>query len=249
MICSTPSWQAPPEHNSLELDEVHVWRASLDQDSACVGSLYETLTVDERSRAERYYFEKDRKHFIVARGVLREILSRHIGIDPSQLRFTYNEYGKPALVASQEGEGLRFNVSHSGGFALFAFTRRMEIGVDIEEIRMDFASDEIARQFFSPKEVRALATVPDPLRVEAFFNCWTRKEAYIKARGLGLSLPLDGFEVSLLPGQKATLLSTRPNPDEALRWSMCELRPGRGFAAAVAVEGHEWRLKCWQWTK
>jgi len=126
-------------------------------------------------------------------------------------------------------------------------TYRRAIGVDLERIRRQPAEEQIAERFFSPREVEALHALPVSMREDAFFTCWTRKEAYVKATGDGLSLPLDQFEVSLTPGEPATLLNTRWDPNEACLWSLRELIPGPGFVGAIAVKGHGWRLACWQW--
>jgi 4'-phosphopantetheinyl transferase len=240
-------WGPAPETLMLGRDEVHVWRASLDQTASRVQNYLRTLTPDERRRAARFYFARDRDHFIVARGVLRAILSSYLNRDPGQLRFCYNPQGKPYLPRESGGDWLRFNLSHSHGLALLAVTRDREIGVDVEHIRSGLADEQMAERFFSPQEVAQLRALPPARQAEAFFNCWTRKEAYIKAQGVGLSLPLDQFDVSLVPGEPAALLSTRGDPHEASRWSLRELMPGSGYIAALAVKGHDWRLTCWQW--
>ena len=242
-----PSWYPPPVPLTLGNNEVHVWCASLDLPASQVQSLQNTLVIEELRRAERYYFQKDRKHFIVARGVLRDILGRYLKIEPGQLRFCHNPYGKPGLAGETGGETLCFNVSHSHGLALYAITRDRAVGVDVEFIRPDLATEDIAERFFSPREVAVLRTLPANIQPEAFFNCWTRKEAYIKAKGKGLSIPLDQFDVSLAPGEPATLLSVNGESKEASRWSLQELDVGSGYAAALAAEGHDWQLKCWQW--
>jgi 4'-phosphopantetheinyl transferase len=236
------SWCAPPDALTLGSNEVHVWRAALDQTSSEVRAFHDLLTTDEQHRADRFYFPKDREHFVVARGALRRILGRYLDTDPKHLRFSYTAFGKPALTDATGGKELRFNVSHSKGMALYAITRGRDLGVDVELLREDFEGLEIAHHFFSRREVATLNALPDELRTRAFFNCWTRKEAYIKARGEGLSLPLDRFDVSLVPGEPAALLRTRHNPQEASRWDLQELFPGRGYVAAIAVEGCEWRL-------
>ncbi len=247
-IGSVISWHPPLNHPMLGRDEVHVWRVCLDPDASYVTSLRQTLSADERARAGRFYFEKDREHFIVARGLLRVILSRYLDIEPSQLRFCYSPFGKPSLVTTSDQKTLSFNVSHSCGLALYAVTRDRKIGIDLERIRTDFACEQIAERFFSPREKAMLrALQAEKAKHRAFFNCWTRKEAYIKARGEGLSLPLDQFDVSLAPGEPATLLNVRGDPLEASRWSLQELFPGPGYVAALAVEGHGWRLACWEW--
>ncbi len=242
-----PSWPPPPAHLTLAEDEVHVWRAHLDLAPAQVRELLRTLTPDERARARRFRFRRDRDRFIVARGVLRAILGRYLGVDPGRLRFRYSPYGKPALADEFEDEGIRFNLAHSQGIALYAVSRGRDVGVDVEYVRADLADERIAERFFSPREVAMLRAVPAEQRREAFFHCWTRKEAYVKARGEGLSLPLDQFDVSLAPGEPAALLSTPGDPPEVTRWSLRALDPGPGYIAALAVEGNGWRLRCWQW--
>jgi len=240
-------WRHPPESLALADDDVHVWRASLYLAAGHIRDLQRTLAADERRRADRFYFQKDRDRFIAAHGVLRDVLSRYLNVEPSRLRFCYSPYGKPALTGEFGGERLRFNMTHSHGLALYALTRGREIGIDLEYVRADFADEQIAERFFSPQEVAVFRALPADVQIAAFFNCWTRKEAYIKARGEGLSLPLDQFDVSLSPGEPAALMSTSADPQEASRWSLQELSPGPGYVAALAVEGHSWRLKCWQW--
>jgi len=242
-----PPWRSPPETLVLASDEVHVWRAALEQPPPRVQSFRRNLAADERARAERFYFERDREHFIVARGVLRAILGGYLNRAPECLSFCYSSHGKPALAGEFEGDAIRFSVSHSGGVALYAVTRGREVGIDLERIRSDLAVKEIAERFFSPREVATLRELPTEAQREAFFRCWTRKEAYIKARGEGLSLPLDQFDVSLAPGEPAAVLGTQHDSSEASRWSLQELTPAPGFVAALAVAGHGWSLTCWQW--
>ena len=165
--------------------------------------------------------------------------------DPQYLRFTYGPRGKPALATDMGAVSLRFNVSHSHGLALYAMTRGRELGVDVERIRPEIVQEQVAERFFSPREVTTLRALPVPLQATAFFACWTRKEAYIKATGEGLALPLDQFDVSLAPGEPAALLRTAWDPQEAPRWTMQDLDPAPGYRAAVAVAGHDWRLTCW----
>ena len=243
----TPPWCSPPEALLLGRDDVHVWRATLDETPSRIDSFLRTLAADERTRAERFYFPRDRERFIVARGVLRAILALYSNRAPECVSFSDGPHGKPAL-ASESGEAaIRFNVSHSYGVALYAVTRDREVGIDVELIRSDLKVEQIAARFFSRHEIATLRALPADLQEAAFFRCWTRKEAYIKATGAGLSLPLDQFEVSLTPGEPAALLSTQRDPNEAQRWSLQELTPAPGYAAALAVEGHGWCLACWDW--
>lgn len=244
------SWPPPPDQPSLGATDVHVWRASLETPAHVVACLRELLSPDEHARADRFHFAIDRQHFIVARGYLRKILARYIGIGPAGIRFSYAENGKPRL-ASPIGQTqlLNFNLAHSGGLALYAFTRIGEIGIDLEHVRPDFTGEDTARRFFSTNEVTCLSKLPESARHEAFFNCWTRKEAFIKAIGIGLSLPLDQFDVTLAPAEPAALLRTRWDESEAARWSLKSIDIGPGYVAAVAVGGDNSQLTCWEFDK
>jgi len=242
-------WSCPPETVTPSVDEVHVWRSSLRLEATGAERLWQTLCEEERLRAERFHFQKDKEAFIAGRGALRVILGRYLNAPPADLRFRYSLYGKPSLT-SEHGKGeLRFNVSHSAGLALYAVTVSREIGIDIEYIRDHLTYLQIAKRFFSPQEIAMLASLPEHSQRTAFFNCWTRKEAYIKARGEGLSLLLDKFEVSLAPGVPAALLSASGDTREVSRWTLQELTPGPGYVAALAVEGKGWRARCWQWSE
>ena len=240
-------WLVPPERLILGSNAVHVWRVNLDQSPSQIALFQNNLDDDERSRADRFYFSRDRERFIVARGILRAILGRYSNRPPDSLSFSYSTHGKPALASESDADAIRFNLSHSHGKALYAVSRGREVGVDLEFIRGDLEAEQIAQQYFSHSEIVALRALPTSLQKYAFFLCWTRKEAYIKARGEGLSMPLDQFDVSLIPGEPAALLSTKPDSDEARRWSLQNLTPASGCAAAVATEGRDWTLSCWQW--
>ncbi len=244
----SPSWDSPPKTLRLPSNAVHVWRASLVVPVSYLRTLEGTLTADECARAERFYFQEHRERFIAGRGLLRNILSRYLDSEPGQLRFRYNSYGKPALTAETGAEGFCFNLSHSYDTALYAVTHGREIGVDIERFRPDVEVEKLAERFFSPREAAVLRALPEDLRKEGFFNCWTRKEAYIKAEGEGMSIPLSAFDVSLTPGEPAALLRSQNSPQETSRWSLQALDPKPGYAAALAVKGHDWELTCWQWS-
>jgi 4'-phosphopantetheinyl transferase len=247
MNVSQPLWLEAPERPHLADGEVHVWRACLRQDQGTLLACWESLSADERERAGRFHFRRDREHFVTARGVLRDLLGRYTGVEPRLLRFSYDRYGKPALSGGAGGAPLHFNVSHSNGLALYAVTRGCEVGIDLEFVREDFATLEIAERFFSAREVSALRALPRGERARAFFDCWARKEAYVKARGEGLSYPLALFTVSLTPGEPAALLSTEDDPREAARWSLIELFPGEGYRAALAVKGARASLRYCRW--
>jgi 4'-phosphopantetheinyl transferase len=240
------SWEPAPVEPRAQPDEVHVWRATLTKTASEVESFRRLLTSDEQQRAGNFYFERDRAHFIVARGILRKILGLYLRRSPDSLRFSYSPFGKPDLEEAVGFETPRFNLTHAGVVALYAVTRGRAVGIDVEHVRADIECEEIAGHFFSQGEVETLRALPPDLRTRAFFNCWTRKEAYIKARGEGLSLPLDEFEVSLSPGEPAALLSAS-DPQEVARWSLRELTLAPEYVAALAVEGSDWRLRCWDY--
>jgi 4'-phosphopantetheinyl transferase len=228
---------------TLGTDEVHVWLAKLDDHQA--ERFRPLLTEDEIARADRFHFAKDRNHFVVARGWLRKLLARYLRSFPNELRFDYAEKGKPSLAADQ-ANAINFNLAHSHGLAIFALSRGREIGVDLEFIRDDVEHQKIAERFFSRHEIDKLHALPIELRKQAFFTCWTRKEAYIKARGEGLSMPLDQFDVSLAPGEAAALLRNDKEPDEVRRWTMQSVAVPDGFVAALVAEGDNWRQKSFE---
>lgn len=241
-------WLAPPANLTLSSNEVHVWRAALDQPALLVRNLAQILSTDEYNRAQRFHFERHKRRFTVGRGVLRTILGWYLDIEPSQLEFSYGPQGKPYLAKQFGDQTLQFNLTHSHELALFAFTLDREIGVDLEFIRPMLDLEAVATRFFSTKENADLARIPTSQKGEAFFTCWTRKEAYIKARGEGLSMPLDEFDVSLSPGEPATLINVRIDPQEVTRWSLQALDPAPGYVGALMVEGRKWDLSCWQWS-
>jgi 4'-phosphopantetheinyl transferase len=227
----------------LPRGEIHVWSARL----ACAGPLVEhlaaTLSVDETARANRFVFARDRRAFIVARGILRQLLAGYLHRAPADLQFAYHPRGKPFLVPPFQHTPLEFNIAHSHGLALLAFCLGSAVGVDVEFVRSDFASEEIAERYFAPQEVAELRSLPPAQRQEGFFSGWTRKEAYIKARGDGLQIPLASFRVSLTPSQPAVLESADNG-----RWSLHTLCPAQDFAGALVAEGKDWRVRCWNWT-
>jgi 4'-phosphopantetheinyl transferase len=230
---------------SLPENEVQLWRVDLEAIRADESLWQEILSTDEKNRAARFHFPADRQRFVAARAHLRKILGAYLDTDPTSLNFSYSTKDKPSLTGAHAASGITFNVSHSGGIALYAFNLRREVGVDVEHIRRDFDVEPLARRFFSAREWEQLAAWPKLERVDAFFRCWTRKEAYIKATGDGLSLPLSQFDVSMDSGEKSALLATRPDAGEAERWFLREVPGGLGYCAALCVRGHDWILRHW----
>lgn len=224
---------APPE---FPRSDIHIWRLPLNSAYMPTQALWSVLDQDERSRAERFHFERDRLRFVTAHGLVRCVLGWYLQETPQSLRFNYGPSGKPALAARCASD-MCFNLSHTSDVALLGLARRREIGIDIELVRPGLAQDRIAERFFAPAEVRELRAIPVADQDQAFFACWTRKEAYIKARGDGLSLALDQFQVSLAPGEPPRLVRGYDSGREAQRWSMFDLGLRPNYCAALVVEG------------
>jgi 4'-phosphopantetheinyl transferase len=235
-------WALNSEHFEFEDQEIHVWRAYLDGEEIGLHRFEETLARDEKARANRFVFPQDRNRYVAARGALRELLGRYLNRSPTELEFDYTSKGKPSLRAALNERSIQFNVAHSRGLALLAFALGRNLGIDVEFVRPEFPADEIAERYFSPKEVMELRTLPRSLRAEGFYLCWTRKEAYIKATGEGLHVPLESFSVSLTPGRPERLESV-----DSSRWSMRSLYPDPLYAGALVAEGQHWRLRQWSW--
>jgi 4'-phosphopantetheinyl transferase len=233
-------WQALSTAPDLAADEVHVWRAALDVTDERVEVLTTFLNAAECERAERLVHDVHRQRFVVARGTMRHLIGQYLGVEPGAVEFNYGEYGKPFV----EGEGLRFNISHSHELAFYAVAHEREVGIDVEHPRPKVAHDKIAERFFALEEIEALSELPEVERLAAFYNIWTRKEAYLKARGDGITAGLDTFSVSL--GEKAELLRSDEGRAEVARWRLRALAPGSDYVAALCAEG-AWQLRCFSW--
>lgn len=250
-------WPVGPSAPSLPALAVHVWCASLDLPDPLVQSLAALLSEDELARGRTYRFARDRRRWLVRRGLLRRLLGRYLNQAPAEVRFVYGPRGKPALATP---EPVAFNLSHSGDVALFAFSAgsAIRLGVDLELIRSDLAHMALAQRYFSPAEQAALQALPKSQQLAAFFRCWTRKEAFVKALGEGLSVPLDSFDVSLAAstgvglgspasGSESLLLAWRHPEAGQTSCTLLDLEPAPGFAAALAVIGAgSCRVECWQ---
>jgi 4'-phosphopantetheinyl transferase len=227
-------------------DVAHVWSIRLDGADVARERLVTILDEAERQRTARFRFARDADRFVVAHGAVRTILAAYLRCEPAEVTFVTGPHGKPTM-APRLARHVDFNLSHSDALALCAVTRDRRVGVDVEKIRNDFAIDDIARAYFSAAERAALMRLAAPLRTAAFFSCWTRKEAYIKARGDGLSVPLDCFDVAVAPDAPAALLATRPDPDEARQWSLVDLDVDPRYAAALVIEGQAPRIVPFEW--
>lgn len=222
-------------------NELHVWRASLDLALTALQKLESKLNTEEKARAERFLVPLARQRFIAARGILRELLARYLGLEPGEIALSYGPQGKPSLAPGHQSR-ICFNVSHSGNKGMLVFANDAEVGVDVEQVRQDFKGMEIASRFFSEQEIAELTELPEGMASERFFDCWTKKEAYVKAHGQGLSVPLRSFTVRL--GKEHQTIE-----DEAgKRWGCYRVEAGTGFAGAVVAAGENWKLKSWEWS-
>ena len=240
-MTTASNWSSPPAGVTLNRREIHLWRAHLDTDRTTIQFWKAALAQDELERAQRFAFPRDRDRFIAGRGILRAILGRYMCKPPGSIEFVYDPHGKPRLSLSQSDPPIRFNLSHSHGLALYAFSCDREIGIDIEAIRSEGSEEGIAEHFFSSKELTEFRLLAAEQRTLGFFLCWTRKEAYVKALGAGLVAPLDNFSVSLTPGSPDRLLSA-----DSDSWMLRSFEPEVGYAGAVVAQGKDWTLCFWE---
>jgi 4'-phosphopantetheinyl transferase len=239
------NWPKPPAAWALGRDEVHVWQFSLRTEADQLASLLATLDQDERTKAERRHDPISRMHHIAAHGVLRSILGAYLNVSPKELVFRHGPHGKPDLTTP--GIGLQFNLSHSHGRALLAVSKDRQVGVDLEYLRPEIKALALARRFFTTSEVDQLAALPEPERTRAFFTVWTCKEALVKAQGKGIIHESKTIEVNIRPDQPTDVLRNAYELG-GLRWNLRSLPDIDDYAAAVAVEGSDWTLHCWQWS-
>jgi 4'-phosphopantetheinyl transferase len=238
-------WYPAPASDISPDEAVHIWRIELNSADAVRVQLAQLLNEEETRRANRFHFEKDRHHFTVARGRLRQILSRYTGTEPHLIPFVYNDYGKPFLRDSEKGP--YFNLSHSKDMGLIAISYHHQVGVDIEYMQLRDATFKIANRFFSEHEISELRGLPAEDQLQGFFNCWTRKEAYIKGKGKGLAIPLGSFSITLTPGAPVRLLNDDNDADAVKQWSFSAINAVGTYAAAVAVKSPTHSLKCWDY--
>ena len=233
-----PSYQPPPDGmTELDAESVHVWRVELSRPQGALQELRALLSLDERERADRFRFDRDRDRFTVARATLRSLIGRYLGREPASLSFEYLDHGKPALADGQSRDGLAFNVSHSADLALIAFARQRDAGIDVEAIRPDRELLGIASRFFCPREVECLEAAGGDALSDLFFAFWTRKEAYLKARGVGLAGSLQAIDVSRATGEdRIDLQVAEPSGDDRRSWCLVDLPVDDGFRAALCAE-------------
>jgi 4'-phosphopantetheinyl transferase len=221
-------------------NEVHIWLVQTNDESISLGDFKDLLSSVEQDRASKFKFETDRRRYIIAHAALRSILSIYVNSPARELQFASGPYGKPKLASIHDAKKIAFNLSHSNEVALIAITQGREIGVDVEWVRKDFAFDEVAERFFTSREVAALRALPLHLQREAFYKCWTSKEAFLKAKGTGLSGQLDEVEM-VLTDDVVRIKGTVPN------LSLIDLTVDGGYVAALVVDGVEPRLTYYAW--
>jgi 4'-phosphopantetheinyl transferase len=240
-------WGFPPAGLTLFDNTIHVWLAWLDTAVPDLGSVASMLSPDELQRAERLRSNQDRRRFIVRRAFLRAILARYLGERPEVVSFCYGPHGKPQVLEPHHQRSLHFSLSQSHELALYAVGRDRRIGVDVERLWRIPEIGQLVRQTFSPHEQAVFGSLAPGQREEAFFSGWTRKEAYVKACGKGLSQQLNRISVTLLPEEPTRLLTIDGDRREAERLSLRALPLPSGYVGALVVEGHDWRLSCWRY--
>jgi 4'-phosphopantetheinyl transferase len=240
-------WLAAPEDCPLAPGEIHVWTASLDPGRDEILRYAASLSTGEEARAARFHFERDRNRFIAGRGILRSVLARYLDTEPAQVVFNYGPHGKPALIAPRTDRPLFFNLAHSEGLLLLAATRDCEAGVDVEKMRRFSDMEAVARRILSARQFSQFQELPEPERVPAFFRLWTRKEAWLKAVGAGMSGMLDQIEVTFVKGESPRIIRLPQTAERAGQWTLSDLSPAADFVGALAVPLRDFQLRQWQW--
>jgi 4'-phosphopantetheinyl transferase len=245
MVTLASFWDLPPLNLELSDQEIHVWCAGLDQPEAVIQQFALLLSEDERSRSQRFRFDQHRQRFIVARGVLRSLLSKYLKVAPAEIQFCYGQHGKPALSQAFAHYSLYFNLSHSQELGLYAFAHHTPLGVDVEYCSPCVDIDSIVNRYFSLQERVVFSSLSLEQRQLAFFTAWTGKEAYLKAIGSGLTIPLSQIEVSLHPELPLKLLSVAGDSTNASCWLLQSFQPTSDYQAAIAIQGNHWKMRWW----
>jgi 4'-phosphopantetheinyl transferase len=231
-------WQVPGNFPELDHGQLHVWSGIYNEADQYSGR---TLARDEQERSEKFRFANDRGMFLYSHSLLRRLLARYACLLPEEIEFGYTKFGKPYLQQRPGSERIDFNLSHSGKVVLIGVTKNLPVGVDVEKIKPLADMSQIAARYFSDSEQSDLSTLSGAARTAAFYHCWTRKEAVIKASGEGLSMPLDTFRVSLLPGEPARLIKSADDR----KWMLQDLSPADGYAAAAAAPVESIEISCY----
>lgn len=241
-------WIKTFEIPRLPRSEIHLWRVNLDRPTTEVSQLEKLMSAAEQEQAAQFHFTRDQSRFIVRHAVRRQLLSKHLGIAPTALKIDSGILQKPKIAAQLNPQGLRFNCSHSGDWALIALARELEVGVDLEQHQPLPDAAELAQSFFSDLEINELGRLPKSLQLRGFFDCWTRKEAFVKAIGLGLSFPLNHFSVTLAPDRPAMLLEVTGDPHAMEKWSMLSPDFLANHSTALVFDKAALDVKFFEWS-
>ena len=244
----SPEWNVPERLMPPGQMEIHIWRIKLDLPPEEVARLEKQLSTEECERCRRFRFATDQRRFIIRRAALRRLLAAGLKIVPEAVQFKPGAHGKPVVCEETDACDLQFNCSHSGDWALIAIARGIELGVDLEQHKDLPDAGDLATRFFSASEIRELAGLPPSQKTVGFFNCWTRKEAFVKAIGLGLSFPLGCFSVSLATDKPATIVSVPAECGAINQWSMTHLGVCPDYSAAIVFAGENPRMKFFEWS-
>jgi 4'-phosphopantetheinyl transferase len=247
---SNASWIEWPGCNGLgdNPGAVHVFRIALPAAGTIVPATFPELSPDEIRRAERYVVEAPRRQFVATRVAVRRLLGEWLSVDPRDVAFEFAQFGKPRVAAAQNRDGLVFNVTHSGSWAVIAIGWQRSLGVDVETFDPRLNRDGLAGRFFSLDEQSQLAALPEPLRVAAFYRIWTTKEAYLKATGLGMSQPLDSFSVRADPQSPPAVLWASGDDADPARWHGTAFSPGEDAFGVVLWDGDPANVRWWNGT-
>ncbi len=244
ILVDNQSWEASIPSFDLLPEEVHVWRTSLDLTVETIAELFDSLSEEEKNRSDRMHFEKDRNRFIVSHGVLRHLLGTYLGQNPRDIRFGSTANNKPILAADPDQESVTFNMSHSGDIGLYAIGQGRDLGIDIEQIRDDIQVELLINRFFTKSEIHSLKAIPINKRPKLFFQYWTRKEAFVKSTGEGVSFPLETIDVSSFSLEELSTIFIEGGIPNQLKMHGLDLNLGEGYAAAIATEGKNWKVLC-----
>jgi 4'-phosphopantetheinyl transferase len=245
---TTTRWCEKSEAPPLGKFEIHVWRIGLAWPDVVVNSLKVCLSGEETNRAASFHFARDQRRFVIHRAILRRLLASYLGSRAEVVRLLPGLNGKPFVSGQDMPEGIRFNCSHSGDLGLIVIAQGCELGVDLEQHRHLNDAEDLAKAFFSDSEIKELNDLPRSLKTVGFFNCWTRKEAFVKAIGLGLSFPLNRFSVSLTPGQPAALLDVAEDHEAMKKWTIASLDVGVDYSVALVFEGRNVKIRYLEWS-
>ena len=242
-------WQNSSSPISLDKNQIHLWRAHLDLPAIVVNELTNLLSADEIERANKFCFPEHKRRFIVARSILRQLLSNYLHLNPKDLEFAYSNLGKPSIIQSNKISFLQFNLSHSQEYALFGFSNYHLIGVDLEYLRTMSDASKIAERFFSPREFNLISNLPLEQQSQLFFKLWTAKEAYLKAVGTGLSGSLASVDIGLDQNHQTSLLAINGDPMTAQNWSIHSCFPAPNYVATIAINTKitAQQIHFWNW--